>query len=285
VQPSAPENPPWWLWPTVLSLDAPIVVVVWQALIAWTAAAPVGTHERLILGSSIWLAYSADRWFEGWRVPPGNIRTARHLFYQRWRWPVAVAWACVLGLDVAGSILWLPLPELQAGLVLLFPVSAYLLSHQLVHRESPWRAPKEFCVALLLAAGAAAFAATAPGAHAGRVVAPSALFALLCLSNCTLISLWERDVDQSHGQTSLATQFGRSMALRALPWVAAGILASSVFWAGRRAGPEAACGAASGVLLGIVDLAEPRIGRRMARVLADAALLTPALPLLSGLLA
>jgi hypothetical protein len=41
-----------------------------------------------------------------------------------------------------------------------------------------------------------------------------------------------------------------------------------------------ACGAASGALLGLVDLAEPRIGRVRARVLADVALMTPALPVL-----
>ncbi len=42
------------------------------------------------------------------------------------------------------------------------------------------------------------------------------------------------------------------------------------------------CIALSGALLGLIDLAEPRIGPRLARVLADAALLTPLLPLLGG---
>jgi hypothetical protein len=38
----------------------------------------------------------------------------------------------------------------------------------------------------------------------------------------------------------------------------------------------------SGVLLGVVDLAEKRTGRVAARVLADVALLTPLVPVLWG---
>jgi hypothetical protein len=264
----------------VLSLDAPAVVVLWQGLLAATASVALRAPEVAVLGLSVWLAYSADRWIEGWRLAPGSVRTHRHLFYQRLRWPMAAAWAAVLALDLAVSLRGLDPSELRAGLLLLLPVSAYLLSHQLVHRNSRWRAPKELCVALLLAAGAAVFVAVRPGSRHLAVALASALFALLCFSNCALISLWENDVDRSHGQTSLALQFGRSAALRLLPWAVAALSAAAWLRAGPGSGAFAACGAASGVLLGLVDLAEPRIGRTLARVLADVALMTPAIPLL-----
>jgi hypothetical protein len=103
-----------------------------------------------------------------------------------------------------------------------------------------------------------------------------ALFVLLCFSNCTLISRWERDVDRSQGQTSLALQFVRAPTLiRAIPWAV--LLLSTAAWSasGPRIGAVAACAAASSLWLGLIDLAEPRIGRIPARILADVVLMTP----------
>ncbi|HEY5079011.1 MAG TPA: hypothetical protein VII43_04165 [Opitutaceae bacterium] len=281
MQPSAEDKPRWWIWPTILSLDAPAVAVLWQLLLADAASVSLGAPETLVLGSSVWLAYSSDRWFEGWRVEPGRIRTHRHRFTQRLRWPLAFAWAAVLGLDLSLSLLGLSHRELKAGFLLLGPVVAYLLFHQLLHRGSRWRPPKELCVAVLLAGGAAVFIAARPGAHLRAMAIPLAIFALLCLSNCALISVWEDEVDRSHGQTSLALQFARGAAFsRILPWLLSALCAAAWICAGEGSRAAAACGAASGVLLGLVDLAERRIGRSLARVLADVALATPAIPLI-----
>jgi len=264
------------MWPTILSLDAPAVVVLWQGLIARDASVPERAPEAIVLGCSVWLAYSADRWIEGWRLAPESILTHRHRFHQKWRWPMLAVWTVVLGLDVLEAARSLTAGEFRAGLLLLLPVAAYLLSHQLVHRRSRWRAPKEVCVALLLGGGAAIFTVGRPGADIRGMAAPLALFVLLCFSNCALISVWEDGVDRSHGQTSLALQFGRAAALsRALPWAATA--ASAAVWLSGlpHARAAAACAASSGALLGLIDLAEPRIGRIRARVLADLALMTP----------
>jgi hypothetical protein len=286
VQPSAEDRPRWWIWPTILSLDAPVVVVVWQCLLARSAAVALRVPEVVVLGCSVWLAYAADRWIEGWRLDPSAVRTHRHRFSQRLRWPIASVWGAVLVLDLAVSLRGLTTAEIRAGLLLLCPVVAYLLSHQLVHRNSRWRAPKEVCVALLLAGGAAVFIAARANAQLRGMAVPLAIFALLCLSNCALISVWENEVDRSHGQTSLALQSGRAAALsRLLPWAIAAVCASAWFWAGERAAPAAACGASSGILLGFVDIAERRIGRTLARVLADVAMMTPAVPLILRALA
>jgi len=281
VQSSVATSPRWWLWPTILSLDAPAVVVLWQRLIAGSASVEARAPEAVVLGFSVWLSYAADRWIEGWRLVPGSILTHRHRFHQRWRWPLLAVWAAVLFLDVLEAFRGLTRRELGAGALLLLPVAAYLLSHQLVHRRSPWRAPKEACVAVLLSAGAAVFAVSRPGADLMGIAAPLALFALLCFSNCALISVWEDEVDRVHGQTSLALQFGGAAALaNALPWAIAAV-AAAVWIAGvPHARAAAACAAASGSLLGLVALAEARIGRVRARVLADVALMTPAALLL-----
>jgi hypothetical protein len=86
--------PRWWQWPTVLSLDAPAVALVWQLTLARVARAPLAWRHVVVLTSSVWLAYVLDRWIEGWRLLPEQLRTQRHTFYQRWRWPVAVTGLC-----------------------------------------------------------------------------------------------------------------------------------------------------------------------------------------------
>ncbi len=281
-----PGRPYWWQWPTVLSLDAPAVAVLWQWQLARVAGVALAVHHAFVLGGSVWLAYAADRWIEGWRLEPAQVRTQRHLFYQRWRWPLLALWTGVLAGTLGVALRRLTGRELLAGLLLLGPVLAYLLLHQLAHRNSLWRAPKELCVALLFAGGASCFAlARAPGALRGMAI-PLGLFALLCFANCALISLWEREVDRAHGQVSLALQYpGGGRILRLLPWLAAiAAAAAAAVWSGSLREATLAT-AISGVLLGQVDRLQPRWGRQLARALADAALLSPLLPWLFGRMA
>jgi hypothetical protein len=269
----------WWEWPTILSLDAPAVGVLWQGLLAAALGFPLRPPHVFILGASIWMAYAADRWFEGWRLT--RVFTRRHLFYQRYRWPVAAVWVTVFSVTVGLSLVRLNAAELEGGVLLLAAVVLYLVSHQMIHRNLGWRAPKEICVAFLLGGGAALFPAL--GTPAGRLegVPPLAFFMLLCFANCLLISAWESGVDALHGQTSIALQFRRGIAFAAaVPW-GIGILAAAfiLLGSGGPARTAASCAAASSLFLGLLHRAEPRIGRRAARVLADVALMTPAAPL------
>jgi hypothetical protein len=281
-----PGRPYWWQWPVILSLDAPAVAVVWQWQLARVAGVQPTRHHAFILGAAVWLAYAADRWIEGWRLAPGQVQTQRHHFYQRWRWPVAAVWLGLLAATLTVSMRQLTGREFAAGLLLLGPVLAYLLSHQLAHRDSPWRAPKELCVALLLAGGVSCFTLAQVSARISELGVPLALFTLLCLANCALISLWEHEVDRSHGQTSLALQYpGGRRVLHLLPWLVA---AFATGFAARETGSlqtATLAAAASGVLLGLVDWLHLRCGRQLARVLADVALMTPLAPWLLVLLA
>lgn len=276
-----PGRPHWWQWLTVLSLDAPLVAVVWQLALARVAGVVLHGHHTFILGAAVWLAYAVDRWIEGWRIAPGQVQTQRHWFYQRWRWPTAVLWIVVMVAAVAMSFTRLTRAELEAGLLLLGPVLVYLLSHQFVHRDHRWRAPKEICVAALFTIGVACFpVAQNPGILAG--LAPAlVLFGLLCFADCALISLWEDEVDRVHGQTSLALQFPRGRpVVRVLPWVIALLGAAGVLHEPFRLTGLTACAALSGVLLGSLDLAHRRLGRQLSRALVDVTLMTPVLFLL-----
>ena len=278
-------RPRWWQWPTVLSLDAPAVALLWQWQLAWAAGVALATSRAVILGAAVWLVYSADRWIEGRRLETDAIRTQRHYFYHRWRGPVAVIWMIVASAGLTAAFTRLSGREIAAGLLLLTPVLIYLISHQHLHRHSPRRVPKEICVGLLFGAGVAVFVAVAPAVRLGALAGPLVLFMLLCFDNCVLISGWETAVDHSHNQMSFARQFPRGMALgRGLPWILAGVAAVMGAKASVAARPAFFCAGASGALLGLVDIAERRVGREVARVLADVALMTPVVSLFSHLL-
>ncbi|HVU16076.1 MAG TPA: hypothetical protein VHD32_04090 [Candidatus Didemnitutus sp.] len=268
-------RPQWWQWLTILSLDAPLVAVAWQRAVTAAAGARRDSAPWMILGASVWLAYTADRWIEGWRLEPSQVRTQRHRFYQRWRIPVAVVWCAVALLAIGLAFLSLSRVEIESGFLIFVPVIVYLLSHQLVHREKPWRAPKEICVALLFVGGVACFPLAARPEAIHALATPLFLFGLLCFADCALISNWEDEVDLSHGQTSLALQYPRGrIVIRYLPWVIAALAVAAMPYAatGRSL---VGCAAGSGILLGILDVFHRRLGRQFSRAVVDIALMTP----------
>ncbi len=56
-----------WLWPNLLSLDAPIVAVLWQILFARCFQVPVDALAALLLLLTVWLIYAADRTLDAWK--------------------------------------------------------------------------------------------------------------------------------------------------------------------------------------------------------------------------
>jgi hypothetical protein len=277
-----PGRPLWWQWLTVLSLDAPLVAVSWQALFAFVVNVRLPWHDPVLLGLGVWIVYAADRWIEGWRLSPEMVQTPRHLFYIRHRWPVfGIAVAVILATAVIAFI-QLETREFKASFVLLIPTLLYLFSHQLLHRHHPLRLPKEICIAVIFALGCA----LAPAVHAPdrlRLLLgpPVLLFCLLCFANCALISVWEKEVDARHGQTSLALQLkGAAVLIHLLPWLIA-IASVAAVLAGNPASRAAAiCAAASGLLLGLLDFFQPRLGRIPSRAAVDLTLMTPFISLI-----
>ena len=217
AQPVASEPPPAplatraWLWPNLLSLDAPIVAVLWQALFLRCFHA---TFDRLVAGLlmlSVWLIYAADRWLDVWKRPAANgdrsptsnqtlladhqrdreaailQEPARHRFYRRhWRRMLPV-W--IAAFAMATWLAWTRLPPIlfERGIALLAAIGVYFA---FVH-FAPWRWwPKEFAVAILFAMGTS----LAAWGHVRSPVdvATIVLFCALCWINCAAIERWEQ---------------------------------------------------------------------------------------------
>lgn len=222
----------------------------------------------------MWLAYSADRWIEGWRLTEASVRTRRHAFFLRHRWSTFAVWVTAVVSTGTLAVRELTAREWGFSFTLLGIALLYLLSHQLIHRCHPWRVPKELCVATILTLGVGLYPAANLSASLQILAGPAALFFLLALANCLLISEWEREVDVSQGQTSLALRYATARRLASwLPWAILVVAIASATILFVRT--PSICGAVSAVSLGFLAALAPRLGRKRARVLADLALFTP----------
>jgi hypothetical protein len=249
---SASTIPPrLWLWPNLLSLDAPIIAALWQVFFARCFHADVKLAATILLMLAVWLIYSADRIFDA----RGESQLPRHEFYRRnWR-AVAPVWAAVLGLAAWLACTRLSATLLERGLALTAAVAGYFAVVHLL----PWRKwPKEMAVAALFAVGAS-LAAWGHVRSAADVVTVL-LFSCLCWINCLAIEKWERRKN------------GCRVAVAATCVAFAAIL----FLLNQRPVLGAA-EAASAVAFVLLDRERDRLSRDALRVLADVALLSPLL--------
>ena len=237
-----------WLWPNLLSLDAPVVALLWQILFARCFHARVGFLPSLLLVLAVWLIYAADRTLDAWT---GSSQRPRHEFYRRhWR-ALLPLWLLVLA---AGSALaWLRLtPELfLSGVALAAAVGLYFaLLHLGVFQKT-----KEAAVAILFALGATVSAW--PNIRTAADVEAIALFSCLCWINCVAIEHWEGEpkwpIAPAAGFLALASTL--------LLFSSRPVLGGAV--------------AASALCFVLLDCARRRFSRDALRVLADVALLSP----------
>ena len=261
-----------WEWPTVLSLDAPLIAVLWQALFAQVFGVSLAWYHVFLLAAPVWLVYSADRLFDGWQRHPEGAQTRRHRFYIVYRKEVVGVWLAVLIASLLAALLTLRPVELLGGFLVLSATLGYLARLHL----SPGTkliVPKEVQVALLFGAGVALF--LVPLGAPWRILSPLVLFTLLCALNCAFISHWEAATDtQQHLSLLRYSHLERRLLHVALTLMCVSLLFTFTF-----SGAAPLYGAVAGSALALFELERTHLGPAALRVLGDAALLTPA-PLL-----
>lgn len=244
------------MWPNLLSLDAPLVALLWQVLFIRCFHASAGVETTILLALAVWLIYAADRTLDALR---GAGTAPRHEFYRRhWRAVVPV-WIVLL---VAGAwIAWSYLPEAlwTRGLLVSAGAGVYLGA---VHGAPQWwrrSGPKEAAVGIVFALGVSL--AAWPMVRTWIDGLAIVLFCLLCWMNCVAIEDWE------HGGRARAAVIG-----------GAGLVAMIAVVLLREQRPVIACAeTASALGLVVLDRYAGRISRDAVRVLADVALLSPIL--------
>ena len=176
---------PLWLWPNILSLDAPLIASLWQDAFARDAGVHLSPASRAALPLTVWLIYLVDRLLD---TAGGMDRhaTARHAFYREHR-ELCYLLTGLAGVLLSISLLHLPQPVLKNGLLVSLAVAVYLW---IVHWTGGRWFPKEAAVGLMFAMGTV-LAPFSRAADATSLLLPALLFGVLCWVNCSAIEVWE----------------------------------------------------------------------------------------------
>jgi hypothetical protein len=180
-----------WQWLNILSLDAPLVAVLWQVLLIQSIGVSVNQMEPVVLAVTVWFLYIADQLLDALRPETDAWQPARKIFYRRYFRPVLV-----FGLALAVAILPLAYfqlrpPTFHGGLELAVAVVLYFA---VIHAAPvSWRGlwPREAAVSLLFTLGTFMPVWFASGQRTGLLATSALLFALLCWVNCAAIETWE----------------------------------------------------------------------------------------------
>ena len=238
-----------WLWPNLLSLDAPLVALLWQMLFLRCFHGQEQALPAFLLVSAVWLIYAADRAIDAWR---GACARPRHEFYRRYWRAILPVWMAVL--TAACWLAWTRLARatFERGACLTAIVAVYFA---IVH-AFPGKWPKEAAVAVIFALGASLTAWTRVETPADVVTV--ILFSCLCWINCAAIEEWER------GQS----QFPVGL-------LAGCIAVAAIVMLHHDRPILASAEASSAVAFVLLDLSRWKFSADAVRVLADAALLSP----------
>lgn len=187
------DRRPAWLWPNLLSLDAPLVAVAWLWMFskAWRVASFPSSLYWLV-AVMVWAIYTVDRLLDGQVAgTAASNQSARHLFHARFR---RLLWTGVVVAAVASLVLLGLLPTglwFHGAFVLIFVVFYFVLVF--LQEEEGVSYLKNVLAGLAFAYG------TAVGVHFYR---PDSnllyflfsrevlVFAVLCILNITAIDLW-----------------------------------------------------------------------------------------------
>ncbi len=248
-----PGRLPFWLWLNLLSLDAPLVALVWQDFLARCYPSMLRLPGRYVLGLTVWAIYLADRLLDVNHPVAGNEST-RHRFYRRHRRPALVLLVIVLLADEFVAFFWLRPAVFWNGIFTGAAVAAYLAIFSF-RRNSLGGLWKQASAAILFTTGVFLVAWTGTSQALRNLGGPALMFAALCLANLLLIEHWE----QKRGS-------------RLWPWLLA--FALICILAGGQQSWRLAI-AASAAALAVLELWGLRLSEDARRVLADAVLLTP----------
>ena len=276
---------PLWMWWNLLSLDAPTVVCLWALFFARAVRIPFPCLAVTVLTVTVWIIYVSDRMLDGLRPSGDAAHSDRHNFHARHGY-------VVLGvlLPITSANLWICLTRLSSqtrawGLVMCGAVSFYFLAiHVMPDRVGRWF-PKELFAGAIFAAGAAIPAWTHAAESRKGLIPAALLFAGLCALNCIAIECWEHHRGERQWENKpywlIQLADSRIVQIAAALIVCAGLL--GIFGPHNPGQMELfGASAVSLSLIAALDWRSNGLSPQVLRVLADAALLTPAFFLLKS---
>lgn len=188
------QRPVWWL--NLFSLDAVLVALAWQ--LAFSLSFCTRTphmSECVMLGLTVWIAYTADRLLDASRLNLHKRHSLRHRVHTDYRKPILILWLAALVLDLALIASLASWSQLRWGLGCLFMVCAYMTRiHQANLRI---RLPKELMAGSLFAFGVSLLAwSSGDTGHLLSLGLSVILAGILFSTNCAAVAYWERGEDE-----------------------------------------------------------------------------------------
>src|SRR5580698_3499004 len=134
-------RPPIWLWFNLLSLDAPLIALVWQDFLSRCYPTLLHATGRGVLGLTVCAIYLGDRLLDV-RRPASALESIRHRFYRRRRAFALSLLAIVVCVDALVTTFWLRPAVRESGLFLTAGVVAYLAAFPLTQwGPAVWKKP------------------------------------------------------------------------------------------------------------------------------------------------
>ena len=193
VEVRRPERYPLWMWWNLLSLDAPTIVCLWALLFMQQFHLPFQPWEIAALTFAVWIIYVSDRLLDGLCTPLLAAHSDRHKFYLRHGRAIVFVLPPVI--LAAGLLILIELGSQTrfAGLVMSASVMLYFLGiHGVSDHINQWF-PKEIAAGGIFAAGAAIPAWIHASGLRHSFIPEVLLFAGLCALNCLSIECWEHN--------------------------------------------------------------------------------------------
>ncbi len=201
VTPRIKPHIPWWMYPNVLSLDAPLIAIVWLYVFSWMWDVNyVEPLLPLVLALVVWIVYATDRLLDGklHHTSSFPLRHRVHQFYEK-QFKLAIAIAALATLLLSLNVLqWsivqtaiLPL----AATIGFFVLSFFSSSTKRVSYSKNLLAGYAF--AWGVGAGLIGLLGLPQPANLFKLLAPEMLvFGLMCMINITAVDLWIKGSDE-----------------------------------------------------------------------------------------
>jgi hypothetical protein len=281
----APPRQPLWLYPNLLSLDAPLVAMAWLHVFATTWR--LGYHPweaYATLGLAVWIIYVADRLLDASLLAStGAPMEPRHRFHSRHRrfFRIGLMAAALLAVVLVATRMPMTIYKhlLLGGVMVAGFFGLSMLSSQ---------DPREVPHSKNVLAGIAFAFGTAMTAHTYRqefgiydMIASREFvcFAVLCILNISAIDLWEHASRAADLEVKASDELALTLPLTLL---AAAALAYAVLDEQQSTRPFFYAILTGSGLLHVLNRMRARFSLDALRVLADVALLVPVLVFLAA---
>jgi hypothetical protein len=282
VTPADPRKP-LWLLPNLLSLDAPLVAVVWLYLFAKTWGVRYHpSHGYVVLALGVWVLYVADRLLDSTLHGDSPRCQARHHFHRQHRRKF-VCGALLAALAALATVLM----KSPMAIFSYLTVEGVLVAVFFAVATFSSAAADDIPYAKNIIGGAAFAFGTALMAHVylydkGILDLVKArefqAFAVLCILNISAIDLWEHANRNPDPEVQATDELSLTLPLSLLG-AAAFVFAVQARQEGSR--PFFYAILTGAALLLVLNRARARFSMEALRVLADLALVAPALVFLS----